>query len=245
MHAVLLKQRTQPFTELFEKFVFLRVANLLMALSYKQKLKFTIFGYIRLNHQEEIPDDISKICLAYYNKIEIVWDLFCDNIKDCVSDDGLQIKVNKRTPYSTFASSIGWNEGIHSFTVQQLDSEDYQFAAGIMSSEGIHNVSMNDKEYYFTAYPCKYNKYTLDRSGVSANDKVTVVIDCNEWKVRWYKNQKLCDFWKYPDSRIKYQDIAKDKTYHAVITVWMDRNVSLKLIETEMDIENVSYKDLE
>ena len=140
----------------------------------------------------------------------------------------------------TIISSI-----VFSFTVQQLDSEDYQFAVGIMSSEGIHNVAVNDEEDYFTDYHCEYEKHTLDRGGVSANDTVTVIVDCNEWKVRFYQNDKLCDFWKYPDSRKKYQDIVKDKTYHAVITVWKWRKVSLKLIETEMDIENVSYKDLE
>ena len=63
-----------------------------MSLSYTQRLELTIFGYVRENYKDEIPDDITRICLEYYNKIEIIWDTFCNNIADIVSDDGFADK---------------------------------------------------------------------------------------------------------------------------------------------------------
>ena len=115
-----------------------------MSLSYKEKLEFTVFGYVRLNYTDEIPDDITRICLDYYNKIEIIWDTFCDAVTDCVSDDGLEVKINGRDPYSTFASSVGWNKGIHSFTLKQLDSNSYMFGIGVISSDEILNISFDN-----------------------------------------------------------------------------------------------------
>ena len=96
-----------------------------MSLAYKQNLELTIFGYIRLNYGEDIIDDIKQICLAYYNNIEICWDIFCDKLAKFISDDQLDIHCDKPVIDSdgwmevkTFASSIGWNKGIHTYKLE-------------------------------------------------------------------------------------------------------------------------------
>ena len=57
-----------------------------MSLSYKQRLELATFGYIRLNYQEDIIDDIKRICLDYYTTIEFCWDAVCGKLSKFVSN---------------------------------------------------------------------------------------------------------------------------------------------------------------
>ena len=219
-----------------------------MSLSYKEKLELTIFGYVRLNYKDGIPDDITRICLHYYGKIEIIWDVFCTEIANCVTEDGLQVAVENRSPYSSFTSSTGWNKGIHSFTLEQLDSSEYQFAPGVISSEEISNIGSGDEHYFLVTENQNAVGYALDSSSfyklqngvedylfesnahdIGCGDKVTVLVDCDEWKLVFYINDVICN---------KPIDIVKDKTYHPVFSVWEGRTVTLQLIETTIDIQN-------
>ena len=219
------------------------------SLSQSEKLELIIFGYIRLNSPQEIPDDITRICVNYYNKIEIIWDVFNSQLKEYVSENGLEVKLsNKRDDYSAFASSIGWNEGIHSFTLQKLDGKGHEFGVGIVSSEEMARIGSADDEYflftnepnvvgysldYLTIYEVKNCRWTNDcvptgLSNIKAGDKVTVVVDCIDWKLTFYINDKVCN---------KSIDIVKDKEYHAVFTIWKNRMLSFRLIETSIDID--------
>ena len=56
-----------------------------METSYTQKLELTVFGYVRLNYSEDIIDDIKRICLDYYIKIEIICYVFCDKLAKFIS----------------------------------------------------------------------------------------------------------------------------------------------------------------
>ena len=51
-----------------------------------------------------------------------MWDVFPDEIVDVALDDGLEVRKTQQSEYFTFASSIEWNEGVHVFTLKQLDS---------------------------------------------------------------------------------------------------------------------------
>ena len=225
-----------------------------MSLSYKEKLEFIVFGYIRLNYADEIPDDITRICLDYYNKIEITWDTFCDGLTDSVSDDGLEVEINGRAPYSTFASSVGWNKGIHSFTLKQLDSMTYQFGIGVISSHDIPNIQSKDGNYFMFSSNKSTIGYCLDGFSIysinagdyrhiadnelnliSAGDKITIIVDCDEWKIYFYIN----------DMRIHSEmiDMVKSQTYHPVFTTWQSTTISLQLVETTVDLEIIKEND--
>ena len=67
-----------------------------MSLSQKQKIELIIFGYVRSNYAQRILDDIVRICLQYYHRIEIIWDVFCDKLAKFVSDDGLEVKLSEK-----------------------------------------------------------------------------------------------------------------------------------------------------
>ena len=235
--------------DLLEKSWVVEVLKLRMSLSYRHKLELAVFGYVRLNYIHEIPDDITRICLDFYNKIEIVWDIFCDNVAHYVSDNGLKVTVDKRPPYSTFASSIGWNKGIHSYTLKQLDSEKYQFGPGIISSDELSRLSSDKEDVFLSTNNKDASGYCLDGtdvyelkdgndnwlfqcsslSDVDKGDTVTVLVDCDEWKVVFYINDEMVE---------REIDIDKNKTYHPVFTVWESLSVTVQLIETTIDVEN-------
>ena len=221
------------------------------ALSQSEKLELIIFGYIRLNSPRVTPDDIARICIDFYNKIEIIWDVFNSQLKGYVSENGLEVKLsNKRNNYSTFASSIGWNQGIHSFTLQKLDSKGHEFGVGIVSREELARIASDGDDQYFlftdnpnvVGYSLDYQTIYENKNGcwadndsvptglsnIKAGDKVTVVVDCIDWKLIFYINDKVCN---------KSIDIVKDKEYHAVFTIWHDKMVSFRLIETTIDID--------
>ena len=218
-----------------------------MSLFKLSQAELIVFGYVRLNHKEDVPDDVTKICLEYYDSIGITWNVSCDNIKDCVTADGLQLNIESRNSYSTFAASNGWNKGIHYFALKQLSSKDYQFGIGIISSEALDIIKSNEKEDCFTRYKGKdIYAYALDagicslKNGIAtddmncnpnligANDAVTVIVDCDEWKATFFINDQICS---------KSIDIEANKTYHAVISVWEFRDVTLRLIEPIMRIQ--------
>ena len=221
-----------------------------MSLSYKEKLELTIFGYVRSNHKNEIPDDIIRICLDYYNKIEIIWDVFNTKLTDFISNDGLKINVPFRPEFSTFASSVGWNTGIHCFTIKQVNTPGVHCGIGIVSSEHLPNIASNTGSSYFMSQSTKDTlAFILDErtiwkleccefddifdtklNAMDDNDEVTVVIDCNKWMLTFYINDKICN---------KSIDIDNNLTYHAAICVWEKSIASYQLIETMIDIEKV------
>ena len=222
--------------------------------SHKLKLELTTFGYVRSNYKDEIPDDITRVCLEYYDTMEISWDVFRSHLSDLVSVDGLTVTIARKPDnYATFASSIGWNEGVHTFTIKQSDSSGNYCGIGIISSDDIPTIGgLNDvKEDYFlytqnkeaigycldyvTVWKIKDAGYDdildtrIDEQG--PNDAVTMMVDCDKWKATFYINNKICN---------KSFDIEKDRTYHAVFTVWSSaQNISYQLIETTaMDIDS-------
>ena len=216
----------------------------------KEKLELFIFGYVRLNHKNEIPADVTRICLYFYHKlylkIEIIWDVFCKQVADFVSEDGLGVNINVSRGYSTFASSTGWNKGIHAFTIKQIEAKKCQYGVGIISSEHISTVKDKDDEYFMWTQNKEAHGYSLDGNGniysiqdaayqhqitwkpeTIGDEKVTLIVDCNQWKVRFYLNDEECD---------KSFDLMQSKTYHAVFTVWTG-NTSYQLVETTVDVE--------
>ena len=62
---------------------------------------------------------------------------------------------------------------------------------------------------------------------IGRDDSVTVVVNCDEWTITFYKNDIL---------HVEPCKMEKDKIYHPALTVWQARNVTLKLTETTVDI---------
>ena len=223
-----------------------------MSLSYKQRLELTIFGYIRMNFKADIIDDIKRICLNYYTKIEIMWDVFNEKMTEYVSDDQLEINFENYGSYRTFASSIGWNEGIHSFTIE-ISPENSDLSLGIISSEYIPSIASNefDNKYFVFCENKEVVGYSLDnahnvheikngkhtsvskaRSNWVPRSSIAVVIDCDDWKLKYFLDGEM---------KFKSIDIVKDKIYHPVICDWSSTKIAYKLVETTVDISK-QYK---
>ena len=217
-----------------------------MSLSHKQRLELTIFGYIRLNYKDNIIDAIKRICFDYYDTIEVRWDIFCDTKAEFVSDDGLEVTGSDYGNFKTYASSTGWNQGIHSYTLK-ITPADGALSVGIISSEYIKNTAPIDMgENYFLF--CK-NKdvvgYCIDnlcdlheiKNGQNrkepnqcikwkARSSAVVVVDCDNWKLKFYVDDEMM---------FGPIDIAKDKIYHPIFCEWASKR-SYKLVETTIDI---------
>ena len=205
-----------------------------------------------MNHKTEIPHDIMRLCLEFYNKIEIIWDVFSSKLTDFISDDGLEVIMNGQEEVSTFASSIGWDKGIHTFTLKQLKTPAVSSGIGVVSSELIQYIASRDEEPSWfmsssetdleaTAYildasfVCKLEQgffdiiFDINRVGIEDNDRVTVVIDCDQWKLTFYINDEICN---------KSFDIDKNRTYHAALCTYSESIASYQLVDTTIDIRN-------
>ena len=60
-----------------------------------------------------------------------------------------------------------------------------------------------------------------------SNGKVTVVADCDNWKVTFFINNEKCN---------RSINMVQSKTYHPVFTVWPKSAVSYQLLETTVDV---------
>ena len=57
------------------------------------------------------------------------------------------------------------------------------------------------------------------------NDAISMMVDCNNWKIRYYLNNNQIG---------KDVEIDNTKTYHAIFTTWPGYETTYKLIETEI-----------
>ena len=87
-----------------------------MSSKYLQQIELLIFGYIR-SIPIDIPKEINFICLKYYPKIEIIFDISSKEGMKFVSTDGLTLDIHQKQDYFTFASSVGWNKGMYMYRI--------------------------------------------------------------------------------------------------------------------------------
>ena len=196
-------------------------------------------------------DDIKRLCLDYYTTIEISWDVFCDKFAKFVSKDCLEINIPKTVPIRslrTFASSTGWNEGIHSYALEMTPK--HFVSIGIISSEDIQNIRLNEfgTELFVNTKTDSVVGYCLEnlflhwelRDGscsivpsiqlpIRVASEVVVVADCDNWKLKYYLDGELL---------FEPIDIIKHKTYHPVISTFSHKKRLFRynLVETTIDI---------
>ena len=221
-------------------------------MSHLKKRELLIFGYIKESAKSLIiPKELILICLMFYPKIEIVIDVYHDTLSKFVSNDNLSINIdNDPYSYMSFGSSIGWRKGIHYYTLQKRGGSSY-IGIGIVSDI---NIVKNKNHYILytrvdhsnknfvgycldgngniykmkvestTSY-CNY-EYICKADGWNTNDSMTIMVDCDNWKMRYYKKSKQIG------GNI---DIEPNITYYAAFTAYSSY-MNIKLIETDVDI---------
>ena len=77
---------------------------------------------------------------------------------------------------------------------------------------------------------CEYSDVPNARISMVKRSTVTVVIDCNDCKLKFYLDG---------EKMFEPIDIIKDKAYHAVLSEWAEEKRSYKLVETTIDISKL------
>ena len=71
-----------------------------------------------------------------------------------------------------------------------------------------------------------YDKITDYGETWKTDDKITLILDCDDWKLTYYFNDKI---------HLKTVDIKRGITYYPALTTWFG-NAQFHLIETPMEI---------
>ena len=200
--------------------------------TYNDRIELAVFGYIRNNSQRDVPDGVMGICFDYYPKIEVVFDVFLPSNSECVSEDGMTIQIpeSMNCEYRSFASSIGWNTGIHCWTLKPMDgSKPDSIGIGIVSNEDLKSCA-EQKNFYFLwsknresiAYCKDAKRIFVTKEGSNSKlvdckdhddcDEITIVLDCDDWKLRYYAKDK-------PITE-ELDVVDTTKTYHAVFSTF-------------------------
>ena len=209
-----------------------------------------IFGFIRLKSKPLIiPKELFYIIESFYDKIEIIFDVFYPEFEKFICNNGLTINTkmennNDELPvdYISYASSIGWNKGIHIWTI--YTKSDMGMGLGIVSN--LKSIKNNRDHYILYTEDTDLIGYNLDGNGNiylikhgnfepvvrggpwGENTKFTMILDCDNWKLTYYFNEKI---------HCETINIQSGITYYAAITVWYS-NITLDIVETPQEILN-------
>ena len=205
------------------------------------QIELAFFGFIRKNYNQNFPDVIKQICITYYPKIEVFWDIYYDELSKYVSDDGLICRGQSNGGYTTFSCSNGWNKGVHIFTVKSINGNMHSCGIGITSSENLKKIEHVNDLYFLWSNTDECVLYCMDGQRIFKKDTnvnynykmikqceqfnnsaaITIMVDCNKWKLQYYANGKII---------ADDMDLERNKTYHACITIFSS-NLTYKIVQ--------------
>ena len=186
-----------------------------MASKLSAELNLLIFGFVRLFENKNIlstniPSGLIQIIIQFYPKLIICFGK-CNKEKFEVLSDGLEIKGKTTNDcmgylvYGELMNDNGFDEGINIWSIMNMkndcdnnweDSECYhnigvisEFNDEFVNEDGFdvwpyYYEKINDVDYSF------YDSLAYDQSGITwrKNDVITMILNCNEWTVSYYKN---------------------------------------------------------
>eukprot|EP01084_Bolivina_argentea_P261455 441841_1 len=131
-----------------------------------------------------------------------------------ITENGTRIQaLGKGCPYVRVSSSIGWDKGIHQWKVTSNGSGPGYNVVGVVtdySAASKHDQEMGSwgKCLYYSGCNssiCKTGgKKVVNVEKWSTGDKITITLDCIEWKVTFHKNNKLVGTYELEDKNEKY-----------------------------------------
>lgn len=210
------------------------------------ELDCLVSGYLRQeflrSNDYQYPESLTVIFIHFLGNILFGFDLICDKYKHFVSDDRKILEIDEMSGYITVGSSYPLNSGIYTIVVQL--SDDAVNPIGIISD---HSICKEDDmwifrakdSYIFALYGLELvqsdladeyfnNEYeTADIDEIDEHDRLKMIINCNEWKLSYYLNDK---------ELITDVQIAKDTThYFAICTgrAWSNSKYAIILFDYE------------
>lgn len=179
----------------------------------------------------DIPTAIIWLIINFYPAILYKIGL---HDEDCfeVFDDGLSIKSvgHGCSGYMVYAdlddahaNGIGLNKGIHFWSVQSNFEYECYFSIGITTVKSNEMVKIATDRFIGVDKTTKGYHYYHELYDHEIDEIVTVKLNCDEWKVLFYRNKEL----------IKSDDIAQDQHYFLAMSLCNEQgNTSLQVVET-------------
>ena len=197
-------------------------------LSLNKRLEYLVNGYININflfkykqYKKKYPLCLSSIILIFLGNILLCFDTYPLRWKKCITNNG---KIFKKLQHVTVMYSVGcsygWNEGIHSFKIKCVKVPNHKIAEAFGIISNINECKDDDFWYGFSKHNAYvvYNK-NITGIGVKAQynvckqfkngDIIEIKIDCNNWNVTFFVNNKLIG---------KSMDINANKTYYPIMS---------------------------
>ena len=189
----------------------------------KKRIEVLFGGYIRqieklvLSNDQRVPKGINAICLEYYS-FNVRMNVYHRDNSEHVQQKGKVVQLLNRDP-RPFGFNMGYNKGIHEWTVQLVDVSEIKRVSGSIGittelNDCKRNIGSPSRKGCAMLKDCSGRVFTYGNKGHGAmtdrtmgfgkGDRITVVLDCDVWKFRVKINDKPVDS----------LNIEKDYTYY-------------------------------
>ena len=192
------------------------------------KMNCLVSGYLKQEflqlYEYQYPESLTVIFVHFLGNVLFGFDLIYDQYKHFISNEGKVLDINGLSSYITVACSYPLNAGIYTIVVKTCNNY-LTNPIGIISDERMcfkdtKWIFSGEESYSYALYQMglvqsdladKYfdnEYYKADYGNMMKNDKVKLIINCNEWKLSYFWNDKQIG---------KDINIAKDITYYFAI----------------------------
>ena len=205
--------------------------------SYKYKTELLVSGYIKENYLQKTikkynyyDQALASLFVQFLGNIFFKFDLCHNKFKHEIINDGFEIKrdgTEEDVNQIIFACSRGVNEGIYEWRIKTMTNVQPNCGDGIGIATNIEPLTNTDKESIWihnvqrdhnasflhgggSFYPIDKRNRSVDADEWSKGDIITIIINCDDWTVKFFMNDKLLGNKAY--------DIPKNMTYHLVIS---------------------------
>ena len=200
----------------------------------KPKMNPLVAGYLkreflRSNTEYQYPESLTLLFIQFLGNILLRFDMILEKYRDFISDDGQILEINnekcKLNETITVGCSYPFESGIYKVIVQ-YHTKVYS-PIGIISDKGLCNQAMwifgAPNVYAYALYPehlcqtqvCRKYSSNGGQNDVfdyhwHANDIAKLIINCDEWILTYYVNDKQIG---------EPVNIAKDIKYYMAISL--------------------------
>ena len=202
-------------------------------MSVKMKINWLVTGYLKqeflqVNEKYQYPESLTLLFIQFLGNVLFGFDIINEKYKDFICDDGQILEIdNSVCPLKTTITvgcSYPFESGVYTVIVKYYKR--VYSPIGIISDETICNKEMwifDDKTLYnYAIYPnnlcqtsaCREYGSNGSQSNVcdywNKNNEAKLIIDCNEWTLTYFVNDKQAGI---------PVNIAKDTKYYMAISL--------------------------
>lgn len=205
-------------------------------LTLETRLHYLVDGYIKkkvdgYKTYDHFESSLINIMVRFLGNIFMAFDIYPSKCKSMFNDYGtIFTRTDKESDLKsfTFGCSYGWSEGVHKISIESKDTTYFQDAFGITSNikhfkttEKWYGSANCTQGYFYTlngdslvtmndpANEDEYQDEVFKEAERRPNDKLSICLDANRWRVTWYLNDEQLG---------KPFDIVANETYHLFVS---------------------------